>query len=99
VAYLQIPARDVSKSAEFYEHVFGWLVEQPNPSFEAPNLIGQWVTDRAPAGDGECWRGSMSTTSRSRWRWPDRTVVKSWSSRLQTALTGSSQPFGIRRGT
>jgi uncharacterized protein len=52
VAYLQIPARDVTQSAEFYEHVFGWHVEQRNPSFEAPNLIGQWVTDRAPAGDG-----------------------------------------------
>jgi uncharacterized protein len=51
VAYLQIPARDVTQSAEFYEHVFGWQVEQPNPSFEAPNLIGQWVTDRKPAGD------------------------------------------------
>ncbi len=51
VVYLQIPARDVTQSAEFYEHVFGWQVEQPNPSFEAPNLIGQWVTDRQPAGD------------------------------------------------
>ena len=52
VAYLQIPAKNVTQSAEFYEHVFGWQVEQPNPSFEAPNLIGQWVTDRAAAGDG-----------------------------------------------
>jgi hypothetical protein len=52
VGYLQIPARDITRSAEFYEHVFGWQVDAPHPSFEAPNLIGQWVKDRAPAGDG-----------------------------------------------
>ena len=52
VGYLQIPARDITRSAEFYEHVFGWNVDAPHPSFEAPNLIGQWVTDRVPAGDG-----------------------------------------------
>lgn len=51
VVYLQIPARDVMTSAEFYEKVFGWRVERPYPSFEAPGLIGQWVDDRAPAPD------------------------------------------------
>ncbi len=49
VCYLQIPARDVTKSAEFYEKVFGCKIERPYPSFEAPGLIGQWVTERAPA--------------------------------------------------
>jgi predicted enzyme related to lactoylglutathione lyase len=51
VGYLQIPATDLRQSAEFYEKVFGWQVERPYPSFEAPGLIGQWVDDRPPAPD------------------------------------------------
>jgi uncharacterized protein len=49
VCYLQIPALDLMTSAVFYEKVFRWQIERPHPSFEAPGLIGQWVTDRAPA--------------------------------------------------
>ncbi len=49
VCYLQIPALDMMKSAGFYEKVFGWRIERPYPSFEAPGLIGQWVSDRPPA--------------------------------------------------
>ena len=48
LAYLQIPALEVWRSAEVYEAVFGWCVERPYPSFEAPKLIGQWVDDRPP---------------------------------------------------
>jgi uncharacterized glyoxalase superfamily protein PhnB len=51
VCYLQIPALDVTASARFYERVFGWRVDPPESGFEAPGLIGQWVTDRAPAPD------------------------------------------------
>ena len=51
VCYLQIPSVDMMKSAGFYETVFGWKIERPYPSFEAPGLIGQWVDDRAPARD------------------------------------------------
>ena len=49
LAYLQVPAIDVAQSATFYENVFGWHVEPPHPSFEAPGLIGQWVSDRRAA--------------------------------------------------
>src|SRR5579884_2903905 len=49
LCYLQIPASDVSVSARFYARVFGWRVEPPGSGFEAPGLIGQWITDRAPA--------------------------------------------------
>jgi predicted enzyme related to lactoylglutathione lyase len=52
VCYLQIPAADPVKSAEFYEKIFGWRIEPPSSSFEAPGLIGQWVTDRPPAHAG-----------------------------------------------
>ncbi|MCU1492710.1 MAG: Glyoxalase/bleomycin resistance protein/dioxygenase [Acidimicrobiaceae bacterium] len=47
--YLQIPALDLWRSAEFYERIFGWRIERPYPSFEAPGMIGQWVDDRIPA--------------------------------------------------
>ena len=51
LSYLQLPAVDTVQSAAFYEKVFGWRVERPYPSFEAPGLIGQWVDDR-PAAPG-----------------------------------------------
>jgi len=49
--FLQIPGVDVIQSAGFYETIFGWRVERPYPSFEAPGMIGQWVTDRPAAAD------------------------------------------------
>ena len=51
LAYLQVPAIDVTQSAAFYGRVFGWHVEPPSPSFEVPGLIGQWVGDRQAAPD------------------------------------------------
>jgi predicted enzyme related to lactoylglutathione lyase len=51
MSYLQIPARDVMRSAAFYEGIFGWRIERPHPEFEAPGLIGQWVSDRPAAPD------------------------------------------------
>jgi PhnB protein len=51
LGYLQIPALDVTASARFYERMFGWRVAPPAAGFEAPGLIGQWVTDRAPGLD------------------------------------------------
>lgn len=51
VCYLQIPVLDLSRSAAFYERVFGWQIDLAHPSFEAPGLIGQFVDDRAPASE------------------------------------------------
>jgi uncharacterized protein len=51
VCYLQIPAADTSRSAAFYEAVFGWEVERPYLDFISPGLIGQWVQGRPPARD------------------------------------------------
>jgi predicted enzyme related to lactoylglutathione lyase len=50
LGYLQLPARDVAQSLRFYSDVFGWTGETEYASFEAPGLIGQWTTDREPAG-------------------------------------------------
>jgi uncharacterized glyoxalase superfamily protein PhnB len=53
--YLQIPATDITTSARFYERVLGWEVNPgrsgAGSGFEAPGLIGQWITDRPPAPD------------------------------------------------
>jgi predicted enzyme related to lactoylglutathione lyase len=51
VCYLQLPATDRTRAAKFYQAVFGWDIEQHHPDFTAPGLIGQWITDRPPAGD------------------------------------------------
>jgi len=51
VCYLQIPAADSTRSAAFYEAVFGWQVERPYLDFSSPGLIGQWVQGRPPARD------------------------------------------------
>jgi len=51
LCYLQIPATDVLASARFYERVFGWQVDPPDSGFEAPSLIGQWITDRPASPD------------------------------------------------
>src|ERR1700759_2752256 len=52
LVYLQIPATDIAASGSFYERVLGWQVDPPESGFTAPGLIGQWVTDRAPAPRG-----------------------------------------------
>jgi predicted enzyme related to lactoylglutathione lyase len=51
IGYLQLPAVDLAESATFYEGVFRWSVELTYASFEAPGLIGQFTTDRAPSTD------------------------------------------------
>jgi predicted enzyme related to lactoylglutathione lyase len=52
IGYLQLPALDITRSAEFYDAVFGWKTELTYGSFEAPGIIGQWTTDRAPTPEG-----------------------------------------------
>jgi predicted enzyme related to lactoylglutathione lyase len=49
LCYLQIPSLDITASARFYERLFGWEIDPPESGFEAPGLIGQWITDRPPA--------------------------------------------------
>ena len=51
VCYLEIPAIDVHKSAEFYEAVFGWNIRHRDtnrPSFDDATtyVSGAWVTGR-----------------------------------------------------
>jgi predicted enzyme related to lactoylglutathione lyase len=50
--YLQLPALDLERSADFYTRVFGWAFDPGSGSFEAPGLIGQLTTDVLPATGG-----------------------------------------------
>jgi predicted enzyme related to lactoylglutathione lyase len=52
IDYVQLPAPDIARSAAFYKQVFGWSVDAISGSFEAPGIIGQLTTERAPAATG-----------------------------------------------
>jgi hypothetical protein len=54
VCYLEIPATDIDRSAEFYQAVFGWQIRtrgDGQPSFDDAigEVSGTWVVGRPPA--------------------------------------------------
>jgi predicted enzyme related to lactoylglutathione lyase len=51
VEYLQLPAVDVTRSAAFYEAVFGWSVDAASGGFETLAMIGQFTEDLTPSPD------------------------------------------------
>jgi predicted enzyme related to lactoylglutathione lyase len=56
VCYIEIPATNIARSAEFYHAVFGWQIRQRGDgatAFDdgAGNVSGTWVLSRAPSTD------------------------------------------------
>jgi predicted enzyme related to lactoylglutathione lyase len=56
ICYVEIPATDVRRSAEFYEAVFGWNVRQRGDGATAfddttGEVSGSWVTGRPASRD------------------------------------------------
>lgn len=54
ICYIEIPATDVARSAEFYGHVFGWQVRERGDGSVAfddgvGEVSGTWVLERPPA--------------------------------------------------
>ena len=54
ICYVEIPANDVERSAEFYEKVFGWRIRKRGDGSIAfddgvGEVSGTWVTGRPPA--------------------------------------------------
>ena len=54
ICYLELPATDVARSAEFYATVFGWRIRQRgdgSTSFDdgVGEVSGAWVLGRSPA--------------------------------------------------
>jgi predicted enzyme related to lactoylglutathione lyase len=57
ICYVEIPASDVHRSAEFYEKVFGWRIKQRGDGSIAfddgvGEVSGTWVIGRPPATPG-----------------------------------------------
>ena len=55
ICYIQIPATDIARSAEFYQSTFGWNVRRRSNGSTAfddgvGEVSGEWVTGRAPSG-------------------------------------------------
>jgi predicted enzyme related to lactoylglutathione lyase len=56
VCYIQIPATDIARSADFYRQVFGWRIRQRSDGRTAfddgvGEVSGEWVRGRAPADE------------------------------------------------
>jgi uncharacterized protein len=54
ICYLEIPATDIARSADFYSKVFGWNIRQRGDGHTAfddtvGEVSGSWVLGRAPA--------------------------------------------------
>ena len=56
ICYVEIPATDVERSADFYSSVFGWRIRQRGDGHTAfddttGEVSGSWVLGRPPAAD------------------------------------------------
>ena len=54
ICYVELPASDIQRSAEFYEKVFGWKIRKRGDGAIAfddgvGQVSGTWVTGRPPA--------------------------------------------------
>lgn len=54
ICYLEVPAVDIARSADFYRRVFGWTIRQRGDSSTAfddgvNEVSGTWVRGRAPS--------------------------------------------------
>ena len=54
ICYIEIPARDVTRSGDFYRQVFGWNIRTRGDGHTAfddttGQVSGTWVLGRAPA--------------------------------------------------
>ena len=55
ICYVQIPATDIARSADFYQRVFGWNIRERGhgTAFDdgVGEVSGEWVVDRPPASE------------------------------------------------
>jgi predicted enzyme related to lactoylglutathione lyase len=56
ICYIEMPATDVARSADFYKRVFGWCIRQRRDgsiAFDdtANEVSGTWVQGRPPQGN------------------------------------------------
>ena len=56
ICYIQIPATEIARSAQFYQNVFGWTVRRRDNGSTAfddgvGEVSGEWVTGRPPSAE------------------------------------------------
>jgi predicted enzyme related to lactoylglutathione lyase len=56
ICYIEIPATDIARSADFYKRVFGWSIRQRGDGSTAfddgvGQVSGAWVLGRPPASE------------------------------------------------
>lgn len=56
ICYIEMPATDIARSAEFYREVFGWKTRRRGDGATAfddttGQVSGTWVTGRPPTGE------------------------------------------------
>lgn len=56
ICYIDVPAADIARSAEFYQRIFGWKVRRRGDGSTAfddttGQVSGTWSIGRAPASD------------------------------------------------
>jgi uncharacterized protein len=56
ICYMEMPASDIARSADFYEKVFGWNIRERGPGQRAfdgtvNEVSGRWVRGRSPAAE------------------------------------------------
>lgn len=56
ICYVELPALDIARSAEFYKRIFGWQIRQRGDGHTAfddgvGQVSGTWVLGRAPAAE------------------------------------------------
>ena len=56
ICYIEMPATDISQSAQFYQQVFGWHIRQHDDGSTAfddtvGGVSGTWVAGRSPAAN------------------------------------------------
>jgi predicted enzyme related to lactoylglutathione lyase len=56
ICYIEIPATDIARSADFYGRAFGWQIRQRGDGRTAfddstGEVSGTWVLGRSPAGE------------------------------------------------
>ncbi len=54
ICYIEMPAKDIARSAEFYKRVFGWKIRKRGDGHTAfddttGELSGTWILGRPPA--------------------------------------------------
>ncbi len=70
ICYIEMPATDIARSADFYKRVFGWVIRKRGDGSTAfddttGQVSGTWVLGRPPAAKpGPCFTSCLTAWPR-----------------------------------